>query len=351
MQGSSHPAARSKLLTSTGRNDLTTNTHDVADRGSAAMLNEAAAIDAAARRLDTRAFTSAFELLLSCPGKVILTGVGTSGIVARKLASTITSTGTQAIFLHPADALHGGLGTVDRQDVVVAISNSGETAELKALLPYLEARHIPVIAITGKLGSVLARRAAVALDASVDREACPYDIVPTSSVIVAQALGDALALTPMEARGITPDDFAQNHPAGALGKRLTLRVQSVMHPVTEQPVLQLTSPWETVISSITRGGLGGVVVVDGPNRLRGIITDGDVRRAVERNPQAKLAALRAADVMTTDPVVVSSSALAFDAMRLMEDRDSQLSLLPVTELDGTCIGVVRLHDLVRAGLS
>lgn len=308
---------------------------------------EAQAIEAAADRLDPERFSSAVEILVQSTGSVATTGAGTSGIVARKLAATLTSTGTPALFVHPTDALHGGLGVIGRQEIVVAVSNSGETEELLALMPYLRSREVNVIAIVGNLESTLAREAAVALDASAEREAGPHGLVPTASVAVALALGDALALTVMELKGVTRDAFAANHPSGRLGRRLTLRVRDVMHD--ERPGVGPETPLLEVVGAITEGGLGAVNIVDGGGRLLGIITDGDVRRALQSRELAELASLRADEVMTREPVVTIPDAMAYEALQLMEDRPSQIAVLPVVE-DDRCVGLVRLHDLVRIGL-
>lgn len=308
---------------------------------------EAQAIEAAADRLDPEQFASAVEILVQSTGAVATTGAGTSGIVARKLAATLTSTGTPALFVHPTDALHGGLGVIGRQEIVVAVSNSGETEELLALMPYLRSREVNVIAIVGNLESTLAREAVVALDASAEREAGPHGLVPTASVAVALALGDALALTVMELKGVTRDAFAANHPSGRLGRRLTLRVRDVMHD--ERPGVGPETPLLEVVGAITEGGLGAVSIVDGDGRLLGIITDGDVRRALQSREPAELGSLRADEVMTREPVVTIPDAMAYEALKLMEDRPSQIAVLPVVESD-RCVGLVRLHDLVRIGL-
>ena len=308
---------------------------------------EAQAIEAAADRLDPERFSSAVEILVQSSGAVATTGAGTSGIVARKLAATLTSTGTPALFVHPTDALHGGLGVIGRQEIVVAVSNSGETEELLALLPYLRSREVNVIAIVGNLESTLAREAAVALDASAEREAGPHGLVPTASVAVALALGDALALTVMELKGVTREAFAANHPSGRLGRRLTLRVRDVMHD--DRPGVGPETALLEVVGAITEGGLGAVNIVDGDSRLLGIITDGDVRRALQSSEPAELGSLRADEVMTREPVVTGPDAMAYEALKLMEDRPSQIAVLPVVE-DARCVGLVRLHDLVRIGL-
>lgn len=313
------------------------------------LRHEAAAIAAAADRLDAKRFKQAVEILATCSGSVATIGAGTSGIVARKIAATLTSTGTPALFVHPTDALHGGLGVIGREEVVIAVSNSGETEEISALLPYLHSRKVKVIAIVGNLDSTLARAAAVALDSSAEREAGAYGLVPTASVAVALAIGDALALTVMEAKGVTREAFAANHPSGRLGRRLTLRVRDVMHAEDDQPPVGPETPLLEVVGSITERGLGAVSIVDADRKLLGIVTDGDVRRTLQRSKPEALASLRAAEVMTPEPVVISADAMAYEALQLMENRPSQIAVLPVVE-KGKCLGLVRLHDLVRIGL-
>jgi arabinose-5-phosphate isomerase len=313
------------------------------------LRHEAEAIAAAADRLDETRFTQAVEILANCKGLVATTGAGTSGIVARKIAATLTSTGTPAHYVHPTDALHGGLGVIGRQEVVIAVSNSGETEEISVLLPYLRSREVEVIAIVGNLDSTLAREAAVALDSFAEREAGPHGLVPTASVAVALAIADALALTVMETKGITRDAFAANHPSGRLGRRLTLRVSDVMHGEGVQPTIGSDAPLVEVVGKISDGGLGAVNVVNDNARLLGIVTDGDLRRTLQRCSPEQLAELRAEEIMTRDPVVIGPDAMAYEALRLMEDRPSQIAVLPVVA-DGLCVGLVRLHDLVRIGL-
>ncbi|MBD0324984.1 MAG: KpsF/GutQ family sugar-phosphate isomerase [Pyrinomonadaceae bacterium] len=311
---------------------------------------EAAAIAATTDRLRPEAIERAVKLLAECRGKVVLVGVGKSGNIAEKIAATLTSTGTAAVYLHPSDALHGGLGIVNAEDIVVALSNSGETDEVVTMLPYLKNRQVPIIALVGNLRSTLARSALVVLDASVDQEACPLNLAPTTSTTVALAIGDALAMTLMRVKGLTPDDFALNHPAGRIGKRLTLRVADLMHSGTENPTIAADAPWLEVIASISRGGLGAVNVVDDANHLVGIITDGDLRRALQKIDHADLENLHSDSIMTRNPVVATPDLLAYDALRLMEDRPSQISVLPVVDQKRVCVGLIRLHDIVRSGL-
>ncbi len=310
------------------------------------LIQEARSIELAAERLSEESVNKALELLLNCKGKVIVTGVGKSGIIANKIAETMTSTGTVAVFLHPSDALHGGLGVITKGDCVIAISNSGETDEILMLLPSIEQRQVSLISIVGNTRSTLARRSDVVLDASVEREACPLNLAPTNSTTVALAIGDALAMTLMMAKGLTVEDFAANHPAGRLGKRLTLRVKDLMH---ESPNVKPTSSWIEVISAISRHGLGAATVVNDQKELLGIITDGDLRRTMEKTDLQKLSSLTAEVMMTRSPVTVEANMLAYDALQLMENRPSQISVLPVIE-KGKCIGLIRLHDIVRSGL-
>jgi arabinose-5-phosphate isomerase len=314
---------------------------------------EAEAIAATAERLSSAKVERAIELLLACQGKVVLCGVGKSGIIAEKIAATMTSTGTPALCLRPTDALHGGLGIITSDDTVIILSNSGETEELVQMLPALTARRVPIIASLGNTRSTLARAAHVVLDASVDREVCPLGLAPTASTTVALALGDALAMTLMEAKGWTVEDFAFNHPAGRIGKRLTLRVRDLMHACEHTPTIDLSANWLTAITAIGRGGLGAVCVTDADDKLLGIITDGDVRRALEDaadGEATKLDSLGARDLMTPNPVTCSPDMLAYDALRLMEDRPSQINVLPVIEENERLVGMIRLHDIVRNGI-
>src|SRR5215210_7951938 len=220
------------------------------------MLMEAEAIRVTASRLKRKQVKLAIELLHDCRGKIVLMGVGKSGNIAEKIAATLTSTGTAALYLHPSDALHGGLGILTSEDVIIALSNSGETDEIITMLPYLKHRQVPIIAIVGNLRSTLARTAEVVLDASVDQEACPLNLAPTTSTTVALAIGDALAMTLMQMRGLTLADFAVNHPAGRLGKRLTLKVADLMHTGEDNPTIGMETPWLSVVAGISRGGLG-----------------------------------------------------------------------------------------------
>jgi arabinose-5-phosphate isomerase len=232
------------------------------------------------------------------------------------------------------------------------LSNSGETDELLELLPYIKRREVPLVAMVGNVKSTIAKRSDAVLDASVDQEACPLNLAPTASTTVALALGDALAMTLMRAKGLTEDDFASNHPAGQLGKRLTLRVADLMHTGGENPTIAPDASWMDIVSTITQFGLGAVNVVDKEGRLAGIVTDGDLRRSLQRvGPRDfAFANLTCDELMTRNPVVTTPETLAFNALRLMEDRPSQINVLPVVDGDGQCVGLIRLHDIVRSGL-
>ena len=307
---------------------------------------EASAIERASTCLDEKSVERAIELINDCESKLVVMGIGKSGVIAQKIAQTFTSTGTVSMFLHPSDALHGGLGVITPGDVIIALSNSGETDEILALLPALKQRGVSIISIVGNTDSTLARQSDVVLDASVDKEACPLNLAPTTSTTVALAIGDALAMTLMESRGLTAEQFAVNHPAGRLGKRLTLKVKHLMH---DSPNVSPGDGWLEVVKAISKYSLGAVNVVDNNARLLGIVTDGDLRRTIERNGD-NLNGLTAQHMMTADPTIATAEMLAFDALQLMENRTSQISVLPVVGENAVCIGLLRLHDIVRSGL-
>ena len=311
---------------------------------------EADAIQRAAARLDD-AFARAVGLLHRCAGKVITTGVGKSGIAARKIAATLTSTGCPAVFLHPSEAMHGDLGIVAEADVVVALSNGGESEELLAILPALLSRRTPIIAIVGNLKSTLAQKAAVVINAAIEREACPLNLAPTASVVVAMALGDALAMTLQKRRGFGPEDYARNHPGGRLGRRLTLRVADVMPTGPDaMPRVAAETAFMEALCEISAKSLGATAVTDADGKLIGLITDNDIRRAAQRQGGAVFA-LTAEDIMTKNPAVtLRPDQLAYEALRLMEDRPRPISVAPVVDADGVFLGMARVHDFVRAGI-
>ena len=308
---------------------------------------EADAITRAADRLDPERVERAAAIVLSCAGKIVVMGVGKSGIIAQKIAQTMTSTGTVAICIHPSDAMHGSLGVIADGDVVIALSNSGETDELVSMLPSLRSRNASIISIIGNTDSTLAKQSDVFLDASVDQEACPLNLAPTASTTVALAIGDALAMAIMESRGLTAEDFAANHPGGRLGKRLTIKVGDLMH---SSPDISPSDGWLDVVKAISKASLGAVNVVDNGGLLIGIVTDGDLRRTIEKVEPDQLGSLTAEAMMTASPVKTFPEMLAFDALKLMEDRPRQISVLPVVDSFGKCVGLLRVHDIVRSGL-
>lgn len=313
-----------------------------------ALLAEAEAIQQAAERLDTN-ILQAVELILTRAGKVIVTGLGKSGLVAQKIAATLCSTGTPAVFLHAADAAHGDLGVYNPGDPTLLISKSGATAELVRLIPVLRQFKSPLIGILGNLVSPLARQVDVVLDARVNREADPLDLVPTCSSTVSMAIGDALAAALMQARRVTEVEFARYHPAGQLGRNLWLRVADVMHVGVEVAWVQAAEPLRQVVIAMTEHALGAALVVGEDHSLLGIITDGDLRRALRSHEDIR--PLRAADVMTPRPVTISPTATLRDAIQVMEDRPSQISVLPVVDENSRCLGLLRIHDIYQSDLS
>ncbi|UEP60292.1 KpsF/GutQ family sugar-phosphate isomerase [Acidithiobacillus ferriphilus] len=306
---------------------------------------EAAAVAALEARLDAD-FVGACELLLSCRGRIVVTGMGKSGIIAKKIAATLASTGSPALFLHPAEGSHGDLGMLTRQDCLLALSNSGETAELLAILPVVKRLAVPLIAMTGNPQSTLAHSAAVHLNCAVAREACPLNLAPTASTTATLAMGDALAMALLQARGFSADDFALSHPGGSLGKRLLLRVQDVMHRGTSLPKVRADTPLCEAVLEISSKGLGMTAVVDAEDRVLGIFTDGDLRRAFARRqdiweqPMAELAHAK--------PATIIAEALAAEALALMENN--RIGALLVTDGEARLIGALNMHDLLRAGI-
>lgn len=310
------------------------------------LETEAAAILSLVDRLDDR-FDHAVRLLRECKGRVILSGMGKSGIICRKIAATLTSTGTPAFFLHPAEAIHGDLGVIQGDDVVVALSYSGETDELMRVLETIRRVGARLIAITGGPSSTLAEAADVALDCSVTEEACPMNLVPTASTTAALAIGDALAMTLLVEKGFRQEDFANLHPGGKLGKRL-MRAEALMHSGKQCPVVRSDTRMRDVIYEMSSKGLGMTCVVDGDDTLLGIITDGDLRRRMERG--GEILGLSAADVMTRHPVSVSRHTLAAEALNILEQR--KITSIVVAE-DGEpkrVAGVLHLHDLWQMDL-
>jgi arabinose-5-phosphate isomerase len=306
---------------------------------------EAAAILRLTERLGD-AFERAVRLLLQCQGHVVVTGMGKSGAIGKKIAATLSSTGTPALFLHPAEGIHGDLGAVMGRDVVLMLSYSGETDELLTILPALKRLGVPLIVMTGNLQSTLANAADVVLDVSVEREACPLNLAPTASAAAMLAMGDALALAVMTLRRFTPDDFARLHPGGTLGRRLLLRVRDVMRTGERLAVIHVSEPTKSAFAAITKARAGACVVVDDDGKLCGIVTDGDLRRALLRD--VNLFHAPVTEVMTKTPKVIHPDALATEALRLMQTH--QIDDLPVVDEGRRPVGMVDVQDLLRVGI-
>ncbi len=290
-------------------------------------------------------FTRACELLLPCKGRIVVTGMGKSGHIGNKIAATLASTGSPAFFVHPGEASHGDMGMITPDDVVIALSNSGNTQEVVSLIPLLKRMGVPMISMTGNPNSTLASSADVNLDVSVDKEACPLNLAPTSSTTVALVMGDALAIALLEARGFTAEDFAFSHPGGSLGRRLLLKVENIMHKGSAFPSVAPETPLKEALLEMTRKGLGMTAVVEN-QRLLGIFTDGDLRRALDQNIDIHSIAI--ADVMTAGGKTTSSGALAAEALKVMQDN--QINALVVCNADGQPCGAVTMHDMLKAGV-
>jgi len=316
------------------------------EKGKEVIRIEAEAVQALIDRIDEN-FEKAVNMLLNCKGRVIVTGMGKSGIIAQKIASMLTSTGTAAFFLHPAEGVHGDLGAVLREDVVICISKSGNTEEILRLLPLFRRQGVPLIALTGNLNSDLAKRSDIVLDVSVKEEACPYDIIPSSSTTAALVMGDALALAVFQERGLSVEDFAQFHPGGDIGKRLLLKVDDVMRTGEDIASVNVDTPLPQTILEITSKRLGATCVMNGNGKLVGIITDGDLRRLMEQ--RHNVWDLKAKDIMTKDPKCVPSGVLAAKALHVMEEYS--INQLIVVDEKNQAVGMVHVHDLLKAGLA
>ena len=312
----------------------------------AAVEIEAASLARAASRLDGE-LIRAVELILAHPGKVVVTGIGKSGHIARKIVATLSSTGTAAVFLHPAEAVHGDLGIYTPGDPTVLISKNGSSTELLALVPLLRDFQSPLIGILGNAASPLAEKVDVYLDASVEREADPNNLAPTASAVTALALGHALAIALMRARNFTPEEFGRFHPGGQLGRNLRLSVREAMHTGDAVARVAPQSSVKEVIIAMTRCPLGAACVLEADGALAGLITDGDLRRALTTHDDIRH--LSAADLMTRQPVSIGPDARVGDALERMEQRNSQISVLPVVDSGGRWLGLIRLHDVFRRG--
>ncbi len=304
---------------------------------------EAAALQGLKARLDER-FVRAVDMMLHVQGRVVVTGMGKSGHIGRKIAATLASTGTPAMFVHPAEASHGDLGMIKQVDVVLAISNSGESDELVAILPVLKRQGVPLIAMTGGMQSSLARHADVVLDSSVEKEACPLNLAPTASTTAQLALGDALAVALLDARGFKPEDFARSHPGGSLGRRLLTHVADVMRSGEQVPRVLADAGFSELMREMSRKGLGASAVVDAQDRVLGIFTDGDLRRLIEKGQD--LRALTAAQVMHANPRTIGRDALAVEAAEMMEQH--RITSILVVDAQGLLCGALNSNDLMRA---
>jgi arabinose-5-phosphate isomerase len=306
---------------------------------------EAQALTTMAARVGDE-FVKATGLILACTGRVVVTGMGKSGHVGRKITATLASTGTPAMFMHPAEASHGDLGMITAADVVIAISNSGESEELTAILPLIKRMGVPMIAMTGRRQSALGQHADVVLDTSVDKEACPHNLAPTASTTAQLAMGDALAVSLLDARGFKADDFARSHPGGALGRKLLTLVSDVMRSGDGVPKVSPNANLMVLMKEVSAKGLGACAVVDAQDRILGIFTDGDLRRLIEQGTSGDLRQLTAADVMKTQPRTVRADALAVEAADLMEAH--RVTSVLVINADGRLCGALNSNDLMRA---
>ncbi len=308
------------------------------------LRTEIEGLEAVERKLGA-AFEEAVRLILSARGRVVVTGLGKSGLIGRKIAATLSSTGTPAFFLHPAEALHGDLGMVIPEDVLLGLSNSGRTEEVNLIVRVLKRRGVKTIAFTGDLQSPLARLADIVIDVGVPREACPHDLAPTASTTATLAVGDALAVALAEARGFGPEDFRRNHPGGSLGERLKVRVAEIMLTGERIPLTRLGTPMREALHEMDRKRLGCILVLDRENRLRGIITDGDLRRALVR--RGNLDGVKVEEIMTREPKRIEKDRLASEALDLMEKH--LITVLPVVDAEGKLVGILHLHDILGKG--
>ncbi len=306
---------------------------------------EAQAVAQLTARIDDR-FVHACELMLHCQGRIVVLGMGKSGHIGGKIAATLASTGSPAFFVHPAEASHGDMGMITAQDVVVALSNSGETDEILTLLPLIKRQGVPLIALTGNPDSTLAQTADVHIDVSVPQEACPLGLAPTSSTTATLAMGDALAVALLEARGFTAEDFARSHPGGRLGRRLLLLTDEVMHTGEQIPRNAPDDLLRDALLEMSRKGLGTTVVVDREDHVLGVFTDGDLRRALDR--QVDVHTARVAEVMTRNCKTIAPGSLAAEALQRMQQY--KINALPVVNSAGKLAGVLNMHDLLRAGV-
>ncbi|MBT9536609.1 MAG: KpsF/GutQ family sugar-phosphate isomerase, partial [Nitrospirae bacterium] len=305
------------------------------------------AVAALAEKLDST-FEKAIDIIFKSKGRVVVTGMGKSGLVGKKIAATLASTGTPAFFMHPAEASHGDLGMVTSNDVIIAISNSGETAELSGLIPFLKRFNVSLIAMTGSLNSTLAKSADVHLDVSVKEEACPLGVVPTASTTAALAMGDAIAVALLVKRGLKQEDFAFFHPGGNLGKKLFIKVKDLMHTGDALPFVSPETEMTKAVVEISSKRLGVAIVSDAGRKILGVLTDGDIRRGIEKWGK-DFFDMKAGEVMTKNPKTISEDELAVKALSIMETHS--ITSLAVPDSDGKAIGVIHLHDILKQGIA
>jgi len=317
----------------------------ICELGRAVIETEVNAIQALIPRINHQ-FAQACLYFLNCTGRIIVIGMGKSGNIARKIAATFASTGSPAFFVHPAEANHGDVGMITTQDVVLALSNSGETHEILSLLPVIKRLNIPLIAMTGKVDSTLAKTATITLNVGVSKEACPLGLAPTASTTAALVMGDALAISLLEKRGFTKEDFALSHPGGSLGRRLLLRIDEIMHTDNAVPKVKLDAVLKTALMEMTQKKLGMTTVVNESDELAGIFTDGDVRRAFDKNADIHRTPIH--EIMTKNPKVISRGMLVAEALHIMESF--KITALIVTDDYNKPLGIVHMHDILRAGV-
>jgi arabinose-5-phosphate isomerase len=313
--------------------------------GREVIATELAEITAMQTRID-KSFDEACELLLSCKGRIVVTGMGKSGHIGGKIAATLASTGSPAFFVHPGEASHGDLGMITKNDTVIALSNSGNTAEITTIIPILKRFGVPLISMTGDRNSTLAKAADINLDVSVRKEACPHDLAPTSSTTVALVMGDALAVALLQARGFTAEDFALSHPGGSLGRRLLLHVSDIMHKDDRIPKVYETATVSEALLEMSKKGLGMTAIIDQDEHVLGVYTDGDLRRSLDKNIDVRTAAIR--DLMTRNCRTTKAGELAASVVKMMDDFG--INGLLVTDENNKLIGAFNMHDVLRAGI-
>lgn len=314
--------------------------------GLAVINTEAQAVADLADKVMSDAFIQACQLMLDCKGRVVVTGMGKSGHIADKIAATLASTGTPSFFVHPGEASHGDLGMITPDDVLLALSNSGETSEIITILPIIKRLNVPLITLTGNPDSTLSKLATVNIDVSVSKEACPLGLAPTASTTAALAMGDALAIAMLEERGFTEEDFARSHPGGALGRRLLLLIDDLMHTGATIPRVRRETKLSEALVEMTEKGLGMAIVVDSNDKLIGVFTDGDLRRTIDHKIDVRDALIK--DVMTKDCTTIKPGMLAAEALQVMDA--TKINALPVVDGDNTLVGALNMHDLLRAGV-